>query len=259
MKSKTLKILIGLIGVVVLYQGAKWGWGEASKAYFNYRCEQDGGEFIYRTVENVEGVFQMRPREQRDYITSLRNGNLLEDPYGHTDKEAQRPWHLFLRYPKGGRPTYTYFESVVAPDLENFDIGFGKEHFVKKPEYKGEPYWIYTFDSLTRSRSGLSYGKVLSVEQAPELKSKYGFTWQQIQNRWDNLFGVYGGELLVKELATDEILGVRRGYFIYTTWPKLMGGCPKGKHHDITFEFVSKVLKPAPYDDSILKEKIDGN
>lgn len=255
MKSKTMKIFIGLIGVVVLYQGAKWGWGEASKAYFNYRCEQDAGEFIYRTVENVEGVFQMRPREQRDYITSLRNGDLLEDPYGHTNREAQRPWYLFLRYPK--EVSYSYFETEKGVNLKEYDLRLHKK-FSSRPVYTGERYWRYEIDHVIRSKSSNSYGRILKTKQISQLKSQYGFTWHQFQNNWDRLFEVYGGELIVKELATDETLGVRRGYFIYTTWPELMGGCPKRKHEDITFEFVSKVLKPAPFDGGLIKEKEHG-
>lgn len=253
MKSKTMKIFIGLIGVVVLYQGAKWGWGEASKAYFNYRCEQDAGGFIYRTVENVEGVFQMRPREQRDYITSLRNGNLLEDPYGHTDKEAQRSWDLFL--PKPNERAYSFFESTQGPELKKYDLYKEIMTISERPIYTGEPYWRYTYHGLRREYKGENYWTMHEAKQVSELKSQYGFTWRQFQNNWDIVFKVYGGELIVKELATDETLGVRRGYFIYSNWPKLMGGCPKRKHHDIAFEFVSKVLIPAPFDGSNLEEK----
>jgi len=247
------KILIGLVAIIVLYGGSKWLWGEASKAYFNYRCEQDAGEFIYRTVDNVKGIFQIRPREQRDYITSLRNGNLLEDPYGHTDKEAQRPWDLFLPKPKHN--TYSFFESTQGPDVKKYDLYKNIMTISERPDYTGEPYWRYSYHGLRRGYKGEDYWTMHEAKQVSELISKYGFTWRQFQNTLDKLFKVYGGELIVKELATDEILGIRRGYFIYSTWPKLMGGCPKGKHHDITFEFISKVLKPAPFDVSALEEK----
>lgn len=247
------KILIGLVTIVVLYSGSKWLWGEASKAYFNYRCEQNAGEFIYRTVDNVKGVFQMRPREQREYFTSLRNGNLLEDPYGHTNLEAQYPWDLFLGKP--GNEAYSFFESTQGPDVKKYDLHKKIMTISERPVYTGEPYWRYTYHGLRREYKGKNFWTMHEAKQVSELMSLYGFTWRQFQNIWDKLFSVYGGELIVKELATDETLGVRRGYFIYSTWPKLMGACPKRKHDYITFEFVSKILKPAPFDDSILEEK----
>lgn len=260
MLNKKIKALVVIGILVAIYPTSKWLWGEASKAYFNYRCGQDAGEFIYRTVDNVEGLFQMRPREQRDYFDSLRSGNLLEDPYGHTNFEAQSPWHLFLRYPKTGKPTYTYLESVQGPDLKKYALyKFYKNDFSKKPEYTNEPYWLYTYDSLKRSKTGLSYGVILSAEQISKPKSKYGYTWRQFQNDLDKLFNVYGGELIVKELATDETLGIRRGYFIYSAWPRITGGCPKYKNPNIAFEFISKVLIPAPFDSSSLEEKIYGD
>ena len=253
MKSKTMKFLIGLIGVVVLYQGAKWGWGETAQAYFNYRCEQDAGEFIYRTVEDVEGVFQMRPREQGEYFSRLRRGDLMEDPYGHTNTEAQRPWTLFLRHPS--KPTYHFFETSQAPDLQEYDLGVSTREFSKRPEPAGQPYWRMTYDGLRRRVKSDLYWTMLRPEQVSEIKSQYGFTWRQVRNRWDKYFGIIGGELIIKKLDTDETLGIRRGFFFWPSWSKRGGICPKRKHDYITVEFVSKVLKPAPFDDSFLKEK----
>ena len=242
--------------LIALYPAGKWIWGETAEAYFNHRCGQDSGEFIYRTVDNVKGVFQMRPRDPREYFSRLRKGDLMEDPYGHTNREAQRPWYLFLRYPKPG--SYSFFETEKGIDLKKYDL-YLKDKFSSRPVYTGEKYWIYKIYGITRSKSGRSYRRVLSAQQTSELKSKYGFTWRQFQNERDSFFGVIGGELIVKELATNETLGVRRGYFSWPPWSKRGGICPKRKHDNITYEFVSKVLRPAPFDDSALVEKVDGN
>ena len=51
--------------------------GMTSQEYFDHLCKTEAGEFIYKTVENVEGIYMMRPREQAtDYHTgaSLRDG-----------------------------------------------------------------------------------------------------------------------------------------------------------------------------------------
>ena len=58
-----------------------------AKRHFDAHCENDAGEFIYKTVDNVEGLFQMRLRDPEDYFDNLRHyrkgrGELLEDPFG---------------------------------------------------------------------------------------------------------------------------------------------------------------------------------
>jgi hypothetical protein len=252
MKSKSIKILIGLVGVVVLYQGAKWGYGEAAQAYFNYRCEQDAGEFIYRTVEDVEGVFQMRPREKGEYFSRLRRGDLMEDPYGHTNREAKSPWYMFLQYPN--KPTYSFFESTLEPDFKEYELRKHMSPFIERPNKTGEPYWIYKISAIRRENSSKSFRTMLNASQTSKLRSQYGFTWQQVQNNGDKFFGVIGGELIVKELATDEILAVRRGFFFWPPWSKRGGICPKGKTENLIFNFISKVLIPSNFNDSEVDE-----
>ena len=57
-----------------------------------------GGEFIYKTVENVEGIYMMRPRkEASDY--ELEHLYALEDPYDATDDP--NPHDYFVQPPFG--------------------------------------------------------------------------------------------------------------------------------------------------------------
>ncbi|MCS6319917.1 MAG: hypothetical protein H8K05_19540, partial [Nitrospira sp.] len=36
--------------------------GMTSQEYFDHLCKAEAGEFIYKTVENVDGLYMMRPR-----------------------------------------------------------------------------------------------------------------------------------------------------------------------------------------------------
>jgi len=234
MLNKKLKFIIAIIFLIALFPTSKWIWGEAAQAYFDYKCENYAGEFIYRTVENVEGLFQMRPRDPRDYFDRLRYDDIPEDPFGHTNSGAQSPWSMFVRPPKRN---FQYLESIMGPfsgeqPTRRYKI------FVEKPISTGEKYWVY------RKESDSEYGSLYSAKQSSTLESKYGFTWQEVRSRWDRFFGVWGGELIVKELATNEVLGTRRGYFLYPDYSKKAGICPKDKHDSITYYFVSKVLIP---------------
>lgn len=253
MSPKKIKILILIFLLLAIYPASRWGWGEASQAYFNYRCETDAGEFIYRTVENVEGLFQMRPRDPREYFSLLRNGDLPEDPYGHTNLEAQNPWKLFLRHPS--EPTYQFFETTKAPNLQEYDLQQSTRIFSIRPELEGKSYWRFTYDGLRRRVNGKTFWTMLYPEQTSELKSQYGFTWRETQTDWDRFFGVIGGELIIKEMAAGETLAIRRGFFFWPRWVKRGGICPKQKDDNVSFTFIKKVLKPAPFDASVLKEK----
>jgi hypothetical protein len=234
MLTKKTKFIIGLVGVVVLYQGGKWGYGEAAQSYFDYKCESEAGEFIYRTVENVEGLFQMRLRDPRDMIDRLRKGDFPEDPYGHTNWESQRPWTMFVEEPYFN---YQYFETTKGPDLKDYDLRRPKK-FAKRPEYTGEKYWIYY------GRSHIKNTQMIA-EQVSSLRSQYGFTWKEVRGVLDKLFGIWGGELIVKQLDTDEVLGLRKGFSFINKIVKRGGHCPKREGPESTYQFVSKVLIPA--------------
>ena len=69
--------------------------GMTSQEYFDHLCRTEAGEFIYKTVENVEGLYMMRPRkEATDW--DLEHLYALEDPYGHTNGETNDFEFLFV-------------------------------------------------------------------------------------------------------------------------------------------------------------------
>src|SRR3982751_46322 len=91
-----------------------------AKEYWEHLCKAEAGEFIYKTVENVEGIYQMRPRE---HVTDqmLQDRHFLEDPYGETygeefnmGPEAMKPGTIqdgyvnprYVKAVKGGHVLY---------------------------------------------------------------------------------------------------------------------------------------------------------
>ena len=54
-----------------------------AKAYFDWLCANEAGEFIYKTVEDANGLFEMRRRPDYDGDSKkLRDRYYLEDPWG---------------------------------------------------------------------------------------------------------------------------------------------------------------------------------
>ena len=210
--------------------------GFSRKEYFKHKCDTEAGEFIYRTVENVEGVFQMRSRESRDLIARLRKGDIPEDPWGHTNTDASMPWSPFMR-------SYEYFESVKGPDLRPHDSRIGTM-VVKRPVNTGEKYWRYrlgkeTGDQFYYRKKGEDVNRPVHPIQTSELLSRYGYTWREVRDKYDRHFGIWGGELIIKNLQTDETLAVSRGFFDadYRI-------CPKRGTKRLVYDFVSQVLRP---------------
>ena len=207
--------------------------GMTPEQYFDRLCKTEAGEFIYKTVENVEGLYMMRPRE-RVFDDHLQHLYAMEDPYGYTDWEARDPQTVFVD------PPWRTFSFLETPVLK-----------LNSSEAVGAPYKRYS--GYVQDKSPMR------EEQLHTLKSQFGYTWRGISRLHDRDLGIAGGELLVVNLKTKEVLGVRRGYIrtgsvrnsLTGVWWLTGQVCPKfevrknrPKDGDFSYWFISKVLKP---------------
>jgi hypothetical protein len=199
--------------------------GMTPQEYFEHLCKTEAGEFIYKTVENVEGIYMMRPRNQ---ATDYHQEHLyaLEDPFGYRDWEAEMPEKIFVR------PTrYFFFEKPLPSSSQK--------------GAQGEKYARY---------SGLDDKDPISMveEHTLEHKSRYGYTWRGVSRAHDRELGIAGGELIILNLQTNEILAVRRGFIRSgciqnTTGIWWLNGQVCSKEAGRLFytqEFISNVLRP---------------
>ncbi len=211
--------------------------GMTSKEYFDHLCKTEAGEFIYKTVENVEGLYMMRPRkEATDY--ELQHLYALEDPYGATDDSHPQD---YLVQPPFGR--YSFMESLRAANQPEISQPYVQYSRSSDKESKRD----YVYMDGTRSYR-VPY--VVKAEGVPTLKSRYGYTWRGIRRPQDRELGIVGGELIVMDIQTLEVLGVRRGFIrsggvrnLTGIW--WLGGqvCPVKKALSSS-QFIQKVLKP---------------
>ena len=90
-------------------------------------------------------------------------------------------------------------------------------------------------------------------ERVHGLKSRYGFTWRGITRPHDRELGVAGGELIILDVQTNEVLAVRRGYAasggktletVAGIWWLGAGKCPTNLP-GVEPSFIHKVLKPS--------------
>lgn len=190
--------------------------GMTPEQYFDHLCKTEAGEFIFKTVENVEGVIQLRPRVKANYEHSHLYA--LEDPFGF---EASKGFYVS---PSGYK---SYEIPAVASETQ---------------ELKYTRYFGY---------DGRSIETLRSIPDSHR-KSRYGYTWRGVIRPHDRENGIGGGEVIVVDLETNEVLAVHRGYAQYKMderagplnagWRKR---CPPIQPTGGPYgHFILKVLKP---------------
>lgn len=221
-------------------------------------CAKDGGDKIYKTVDNVEGVFQMRARRIDEYrkadgtlYKSLSDQYGMVDPYGYAQGDYGDLSQLFVGSgvtlapgsPPYGRFGYWFVEQV------NID-----KHQVSK--YK-RIHLAYTSKKRKSGYFAVQPGDPYYKKQEKfvnNLKSRYGYITEDITTKEmrDNWIGA--GRIKIIDLQTQEVLAVRTGYFratgnfLYPSGDRWSGGgynmCPFPPKNDMLISFLHSVLKP---------------
>lgn len=238
--------------------------GISAQEYFEHLCKTEAGEFIYKTIENIEGIYQMRPRE---HVTDKMRMDryFLEDPYGGALGEQFKmgPDALKLGTIQSGLVNPPYADAVKGghvlykPDQNYKFLEKPIPAHLQDPD-DGAKYLRYTRPNT--NKLVVEDGKYLYPrnaqpkmieERVKEIKSRYAFTWRGIDRPHDRELGIAGGELIVLDIQTNEILAVRRGFI----WSGKILDSPtgifwlKGKAcltnlPGADTEFLHKVLKP---------------
>jgi hypothetical protein len=216
---------------------------DAAMARFEMRCK-NAGEKIYRTVENVEGIFIMK---QRPDGINFSDQYKLDDPYGRLGSNEDYI-RLFLR----GRPTKPLaIGQVASPD------DLVRYRFVEIKSEDGAAIYQYTtlmgkVESEQITRNG---GGVVPLEKklVKERSSDFGITWNDISTKEDRDHWIAGSQLQIVDLRTHEIVAERIGYMFDRGLGDTAGGrspwafarenaCPP--LNEKTFYFFDRVLIP---------------
>jgi hypothetical protein len=190
--------------------------GMTPEQYFDHLCKTEAGEFIYKTADNVEGILELRPRLKTNYEHSHLYA--LEDPFGF---EASKGFYV-------GQGGYAYYEVLTLPST------------ILEPKYTR--YFGY---------DGRSIETLQSIHDAHR-KSRYGYTWRGIVRPLDRENGIGGGEVIVVDLETNEVLAVHRGYAQFKMDERVgllnagwRNRCPSIRATGGPYgHFILKVLKP---------------
>lgn len=182
--------------------------------YFQHLCKNYAGEFIYKTADNVDGIRQLRLREP---ASSYKFEHLyaMEDPYGHMQEEAEEPGYQFV----GVNHKYKFFERPLPPVRRSSRLReFRDASLFADPPANAKIERYFGHDGTRKS---------LKLEFDTQPKSRYAFTWRGIHRPADRELGIAGGELIVLDTESNEVMGVRRGFaFFRGTW-EITALCPE--------------------------------
>lgn len=207
--------------------------GMTAKEYWEHLCKTQAGEFIYKSVDSVEGFYFMRP-PNRPTDDDLKDRYKLEAP------DLERVFQLFRstadeRAKSFVRPPWATFQYVEEP----LDYLEDPDHYLRMSGYS-------SLEKLP-----------MQTEKVSTLKSEYGLVWRGVRRTYDRELGISGSEWIVIDLKTAEVLAVQRN-FALTGWVKR---APKGTWwltavscDNVTarnldrsryYDFVAKVLRPS--------------
>ncbi len=210
-----------------------------AKDYFEALCKAEAGEFVYRTVENVEAIYQIRPRSGEFSNYRQTDRYVIEAPY-FLEVWDSAPAGTLANSLTG----YRYFEVSSQQD--------GLVRYAKARQYDPSMKTLPANDERfsrffkTDGDATLASTKKIHTDQ---LLSRYGFTWRGISRHDDRKNGIAGGELAIVELRTREVLAVKRSFKFKTNTRAHWAAsqiCPQDSNDTFrVHEFLTKVLKPA--------------
>jgi hypothetical protein len=241
-----------------------------AKAMFDERCKT-AGEKIYRTVENVDGIYLLKIRTTTNHGDQFR----LDDPYGHdsTDDEYLKNFirgYYHQRYPPSPgalRIGYSYVEAISAKDGLRYRYTGGKRATGRR-----DPNSPTVKVELARDpNADLNiYGFVLDRALATGKPPRYGVTFDDISTREEREHWIAGSSLKIIDLETNEVIAERIGYMVDWAQGSGAGGrspwlfaadnaCPSFRRYPQssssqpafssqpgqTLTFVEKALKPS--------------
>ncbi|WP_208934315.1 hypothetical protein [Paracidovorax avenae] len=235
---------------------------------FRERCKK-AGEFIHRTVEDVEGVFLMKLRPDK---INFDNQYLLDDPYGR-DVTGDGYIHVFLKdyyeswkkttarpQSSGGLRGYDYVEAIDSKD----GVRYRYTGLVKVIGRKDTSAPNVQINMRRDPNYDLNiYDFFLKKAPSESSRPRYGVTYDDISTREDRDYWIAGSSLKVIDLETNEVIAERIGYMVDWAQGSAIGGrspwlmaadnaCPefapqRGSTVQATqtLRFVNKSLKPA--------------
>ncbi len=243
--------VLAIVGLFIAFPG-RWAWEAKeqrdafqarqekaraiSQNMFQERCKK-AGEFIRRTVPNVEGIMllKLRPTTYSPYSQAA------DDPYGHDfdmqsnlgSNDKPHPYIGTFLVGKDENGQYQETNPIVSKGysyVEAFDPEDRKRY-----RYKGSVKVVGRKDAnasgvqmaLDRNPNYDLNNYAYVVDKVPAFGSlpRYGVTYDDISTPEERQYWIAGSSLKVVDLQTNEVIAERIGYMVDFA----QGGTPGGR------------------------------
>jgi hypothetical protein len=179
-----------------------------------------------------------RKRLQTDELEHLY---AVEDPYGHSVGVRDHSEEYFVQ-PAIGK--YQFLEIPLPERSQASEERMYLRFYRDKNAHAGKDYQTAINGKFVR----VPY--VVGKVTVPSSQSRYGYTWRGVGRPHDRSLGIAGGELIILDLRTNEVLAVRRG-FVRSGYMRNMTGvwwltaqkCSK-ESLKTDVQFINQVLRP---------------
>jgi len=204
------------------FEKARWrawlpGVPGTAVQYFSHLCANEAGEWVFKTVKDVKGLYFARPQ-------GAPSSEMLRDPYG-----PEMPWIQRIFVLQGDR-AHDWGTWFIQPPISNYkfveqprrDVRWQasiEEPFVRLHGYTRKP----TLDQNGKPTIYFSDAAPMKVDGIAQPTATYGYTWRGIVRAQDRANGIGGGELIIYDLRTKEVLAVRRQFLVTGRNPRGRG------------------------------------
>jgi hypothetical protein len=198
--------------------------GMSAEEYFRELCEKEAGEFVFRTVEGVDGIKIMRPFPPRSLpiyseMTASFKLALLDTKASSLVERAT-----------GG---YSYVDAVEIVSGSQDQTQLVHYYFDPNLPMRVPPYGVAQYPiSESQTRYGYTFRRAALPDAAREI-------------------GIVGGELIIMDTLTKEVLAYRRIFtlmhFVDRQSVEVVTGtiCMNVAYQKGGEKFLAEVLKPA--------------
>ncbi len=181
------------------------GQPNVSEQYFEHLCLTEAGDYVFRRIENVEGVFQLRPRPPI-YGTPIDfDPYRLEEPTGIGAADSGTlGWEapINLVQPPLGR--YAFLEQPATT--------IGRVTRYSRGRNENPPRYERGVRAGDRDNQPAYLPFLVVREEFSQRRARYGFTWRGLRRPHDRRHAIASGEYLIVDLDTAEVLAVKRAF-----------------------------------------------
>lgn len=196
---------------------ARWPGGTpVNLQYFHHLCSSEAGEWVFRKENNVTGFYFARPG-------GMPNGEAMTHPFG-----PEMPWIQRWFISQGTSPM-DLAGWFVAPPFRNYtfieqpNTGLAWQASFTEPYVRsfGMAYGPETDEKGNQMPGRLRLHTPMQAAGIERLASRFGYTWRAVARARDRENNIAGGEILIYDLQTHEVLAMRRQFLLARSNPRL--------------------------------------